>query len=45
MWIWKGNAYHPEVPRGLLNPAQSHAVFLLVGLRPREMEESGEQGR
>ena len=23
----------------MLNPARSHAVFLVVGLRPKEMEE------
>lgn len=40
--IWKGNADHPELPRGLLNPAQSHAAFLMAGLRPRE---TGGHGR
>ena len=43
--IWKGNADHPEVPRGLLNPAQSHAAFLAAGLRPRETGSMGDDAQ
>lgn len=43
--IWKGNADRPEVPRGLLNPAQSHAAFLVAGLRPRETGGMGDDAQ